>query len=173
MSRRSLRISGKTPNAGSTNHSWCVSCRSSAGPISSRCCWRQCITTATPPRRCSVSAVPLPWHVVEERLCLLKRAGKGWPPLQPAEIRGDVVMAPGEGRHHQVDIEQRRRRGAVGHAEGFTAGPGSFRHLLVDDGECGLPRGFRLLDAEGVVLAGRADAVGDDLLHGNVNVEIE
>ena len=109
---------------------------------------------------------------LEIGLRFLERAGKGRALHQAVEICRDVLVRLAE-RHHLVRVEQRRRRGAVGHAEGVAHGPGARSPSPARSGRrrsasCAL----RLLHAVRVVLARRTQPVDDDLLHRLVHVEI-
>ena len=76
-------------------------------------------------------------------------------------------------RHDLVDIEQGRRRRAIGHREHVAHDPGLAGDVFLDEVARGAKLGFRLLDTERIALCGGPEPVAYDLLHLHVEIEIE
>src|ERR1044072_9426289 len=106
------------------------------------------------------------------RLGLLQRAGVGRALLQAIEIRRDVRIS-GPKRRDLVEIEQRRRGGAVGDGERVTYRPMLCLHLLLDHAERGIGHCARFSDAMRVLLAFAPQPVADERLHRQMEIKVE
>ena len=76
-------------------------------------------------------------------------------------------------RLHLVRIVERRRGRAVGQAELSPENQVRAARLRFQLAEAAASCAAGVGDAEGVLLAGRADAVADDLLHRALDVQVE
>jgi hypothetical protein len=109
--------------------------------------------------------------ILEVRFGLLERARRRTAPSAASDTR--LRLDGTSERHDLVGVEQRGRRGAVGNREALVDCPGILRNGLIDHAERGRHLCACFLYSIRVLLVVGPQPVTHDLLHRQVNVEVE